>query len=119
MAELLPACGCRLQDDELAEVGFPRGDACALQPHLEARPVNAKRRIAASKPAYPSARRPFLQPCPAGGELRVLVGLPQASLRGSLRKTFSGWELLLFGIGIVIGTGIYSQNGTAAFRLAG
>lgn len=78
MAELLPACGCRLQDDELAEVGFPRGDACALQPHLEARPVNAKRRIAASKPipvseaafpaALPGGRRAARPGWPAAGE---------------------------------------------------
>ncbi len=52
--------------------------------------------------------------------LCVLVCVPlQATLRGSLRRAFGLWELLLFGIGIVIGIGIYNQRGTVAWQLAG
>ena len=43
----------------------------------------------------------------------------QASLRGSLRRAFGGWELLLFGIGIVIGNGVYSSTGATGWCAAG
>ena len=33
-------------------------------------------------------------------------------MRGSLRKAFSGLDMLLLGLGIIIGTGIYSVTGT-------
>lgn len=39
----------------------------------------------------------------------------QASLRGTLRRSFGGWELLLFGIGVVIGPNVYSGNGTTGW----
>ena len=40
------------------------------------------------------------------------AALPQAVLRGSLRKSFSGMDMLLLGLGIIIGTGIYTVTGT-------
>ncbi|GAB4819071.1 hypothetical protein N2152v2_006117 [Parachlorella kessleri] len=45
--------------------------------------------------------------------------LAQATSRGSLRKAFSGVELLLAGLGIVVGTGIYNSRGTFAWQLSG
>lgn len=45
--------------------------------------------------------------------------LVEASLRGSLRRAFGVWELLLFGVGIVVGSGVYSPTGTEAWRQAG
>ena len=36
----------------------------------------------------------------------------QAVLRGSLRKAFSGLDMLLLGLGVIIGTGIYTVTGT-------
>ena len=41
----------------------------------------------------------------------------QASLRGALRKSFGFWNLLLLGLGLVIGNGIY--NPRMLYLLAG
>jgi hypothetical protein len=38
---------------------------------------------------------------------------PQAMLRGSLRKTFGGFDVLCLGLGILIGSGWAQFTGTA------
>jgi hypothetical protein len=43
----------------------------------------------------------------------------QAVLRGSLRKAFGGLDLLLLGLGIVIGSGWAQLTGSAAQQYAG
>lgn len=43
----------------------------------------------------------------------------QALLRGSLRKAFSGFDLLLLGLGIVIGSGWAQLSGVTAQQFAG
>jgi APA family basic amino acid/polyamine antiporter len=45
--------------------------------------------------------------------------LAEAMLRGSLRRAFSRFDLLMMGLGIVIGTGFFSLTGPAAILLAG
>lgn len=51
-------------------------------------------------------------PSPAGPSL-------QALLRGSLRKAFSGFGLLMLGLGIVIGSGWAQLSGMAGQQYAG
>lgn len=43
----------------------------------------------------------------------------QAMLRGNLRKTFTKFDLLMLGLGIVIGSGVFSLTGKAAALTAG
>ena len=45
--------------------------------------------------------------------------LQEALLRGSLRKAFNGFDLLMLGLGIVIGTGWGLLSGIAAETFAG
>ena len=40
-------------------------------------------------------------------------------LRGNLRKAFHGFDLLMIGLGIVIGTGAFSLTGEAQAKYAG
>lgn len=44
---------------------------------------------------------------------------PQALLRGNLRKQFSGYDLLMLGVGITIGGGVWRLTGYAAASIAG
>lgn len=43
----------------------------------------------------------------------------QALLQGNLRKVFSGYDLLMLGIGITIGGGVWRLTGAAAVGIAG
>ena len=45
--------------------------------------------------------------------------LLQAMLRGALRKAFSGFDLLMLGLGIVMGTGAFTLTGQAQAQYAG
>lgn len=45
--------------------------------------------------------------------------LQEALLRGSLRKAFNGFDLLMLGLGIVIGSGWAQLTGTAAQEYSG
>ncbi len=45
--------------------------------------------------------------------------LQEALLRGSLRKAFNGFDLLMLGLGIVIGSGWAQLTGTAAQQYSG
>lgn len=45
--------------------------------------------------------------------------LHEAMLRGALRRSFSGFDLLMLGLGIVIGTGAFTLTGQAQAQFAG
>jgi hypothetical protein len=49
----------------------------------------------------------------------LLILFPQAMLRGSLRKVLHGFDLLMIGLGVVIGSGAFSLTGEGQALYAG